>query len=103
MLSLFPLHLQYRGSRELGLIEHPDDITNCSIDECESSNGYLSTTYKLTAFFKCRSQITGGWVVSELRSMTAPACHLSNVGAVKLVGIFFFIAYFIGLARQMEP
>lgn len=50
---------QYRGSRDLGLIEHPDDITNCSIDECESSNGYLSTTYKLTAFFKCRSQITG--------------------------------------------
>ena len=53
------LVFQFRGSRDLGLIDHPDDITNCSIDECESSNGYLSTTYKLTAFFRCRSQITG--------------------------------------------
>ena len=51
--------IQFRSSRDLGLIGHPDDITNCSIDECETSNGYLSTTYKLTAYFKSRNDITG--------------------------------------------
>ena len=82
--------LKYRGSRDLGLIEHPDDITNCSIDECESSNGYLSTTYKLTAFFKCRSQITG----ERVRGVTG--INLS------LVENFLFYCKFHGLTSTDE-
>ena len=56
---LFAVINQFRKARDLALISDPDDITDCSIDECENSHGYLSTTYKLVAHFKCNSQMTG--------------------------------------------
>lgn len=56
---LFEVINQFRASRGLSLIENPDDIATCSIDECETSHGYLSTTYKLKAQFRCKSPATG--------------------------------------------
>ena len=56
---LFAVINQFRQARDLALLGDPDDIIDCSIDECESSHGYLSTTYKLVAHFKCTSEMTG--------------------------------------------
>ncbi len=46
---------QFRRSRGLSALCDPDDILDCSIDECDRSHGYLSTTYKLVANFKCHA------------------------------------------------
>lgn len=54
---LFAVINQYRKVRDLSLLAHPDDITDCSIDECDSSHGYLSTTYKLLANFHCKNPL----------------------------------------------
>lgn len=67
---LFELVNQYRRSRDLSLIAHPDDIATCSIDECDDSHGYLSTTYKLTAQFRCKSNVTG--TAKSLRPLLDP-------------------------------
>eukprot|EP00095_Tigriopus_kingsejongensis_P008574 maker-scaffold167_size293163-snap-gene-0.9 protein:Tk08574 transcript:maker-scaffold167_size293163-snap-gene-0.9-mRNA-1 annotation:"uncharacterized oxidoreductase dhs-27-like" len=54
---LFAVINQYRRARDLSLLRHPDDILDCSIDECQSSHGYLSTTYKLLAHFQCENPL----------------------------------------------
>ena len=52
------LSVQFRRSRGLSLLRYPGDIVDCSIDECDGSHGYLSTTYKLVAHFICK-EVTG--------------------------------------------
>jgi hypothetical protein len=49
------LFLQFRRSRDLSVLARPDDILDCSIDERERSQGYLSTTYKLVVHFRYRA------------------------------------------------
>ncbi len=52
---LFEVINQFRRSRGLSALSHPDDILECAIDECDRSHGFLSTTYNLVANFRCNA------------------------------------------------
>ena len=53
---LFEVINQFRLTRNLSLVKSPNDIVDCAIDERDQSHGYLSTTYKLVAHFKCQGE-----------------------------------------------